>query len=76
VRHENRDTAGLLEFLLRTGVFMALGALVAQWMFDNAIAGAALGLATYLVFIFLGMLGDIVAINRELAAFRKGEDSD
>jgi len=76
VRHENRATAGLLEFLLRTGVFMALGALVAQWMFDNAIAGAALGLATYLVLIFLGMLGDIVAINRELAAFRKGEDSD
>jgi len=76
VKHEDRQSAGSLEFLLQSGVFIVLGIFVAHWLFDNAVAGAVLGLACYLLLVLFNLVGDVVAINRELSAFRKGEDRD
>jgi len=76
VKLENRQSARPLGVLLRSGGFIVLGVLVAHWLFGSAVAGAVLGLATYLLFVLVDLVGDIVAINRELAAFRRGEDRD
>ena len=76
MRNDKHHSARPMRLLLQAGLFSGLGIAVAHWFFDNAVAGAVLGLATYLVFVLGIMVGDIAAIHRELAAFRKGEESD
>jgi len=76
VKNANRPSARLFQFAFRIGVFTGLGAALAHCLFDNALAGALLGPAAYLIVVLLAAVGDIVAINRELAAFRNGEERD
>lgn len=56
--------------------FLGVGVATSYWFFERPFPGLFLGLGAYLVVILFVMIGDIVAINRELAAFRNGEDLD
>ena len=72
--NHNHPSVRPLHVLLQVGLFTGLGIAVAHWFFDNAIAGAVLGMSTYFLLVLLIMVGDIVTISRELAALRKGEE--
>ncbi len=56
--------------------FLGIGVAISYWFFESAFPGLMLGLGGYLLVILFVMIGDIVAIKRELASFRKGDDPD
>lgn len=76
MKENSQQAAGPLKFLFRLALCTVLGVVISRCFFDNTVAGAVLGLASYLFFTLFLMISDIVAINRELAAFRNGEESD
>lgn len=72
----SRYLASLIKFLIPAGLFTGVGVALGRVFFDVAAAGAIIGLASYLFIVLVVMISDIVAINRELAAFRNGEDTE
>ena len=63
-------------FWFFTSLFLAIGAGLGYVVFDSSLTGAAIGIATYLVLAVLVTVVDMVSFNRELSAFRRGEDTD
>lgn len=76
MKNENPISSRWLGAVLLLAPFLGIGVATSYWFFERPLPGLLLGLGAYLLVILFVMVGDIVAINRELAAFRNGEDSD